>query len=83
MPYEASPTNSNLKTYVNGPNHNPGENNGNAGGSGDKPTQLTDYGVDDNFYNRAFTWEPKYQHKFVMNIDGIPAYLVKTSANRA
>lgn len=31
-------------------------------------------------FNDAFTWEPKYQHKFILSIDEIPSYLVKTSA---
>lgn len=57
--------------------------NGNYQGApagGDFPNTLTDFGGDTNFYDKAFTWEPKYQHKFVMNIDGIPAFLIKTSA---
>ena len=31
-------------------------------------------------FNQAFTWEPKYQHKFIMSIGDIPAYLIKSSA---
>lgn len=53
-----------------------------APAGGDFPNTLTDFGADTDgmFYNKAFSWEPKYQHKFVMNIDGIPAFLIKTSA---
>jgi hypothetical protein len=28
----------------------------------------------------AYSWEPKKQHQFIMEIEGIPAYLIKTSA---
>jgi len=31
-------------------------------------------------FSDAFTWEPKYQHKFILSIGDIPSYLVKTSA---
>lgn len=36
-------------------------------------------------FDQAFTWEPKYQHKFIMSIsdgttDFIPSYLIKSSA---
>ena len=35
-------------------------------------------------FSNAFTWEPKYQHKFIMSIgtgdDFIPSYLIKSSA---
>lgn len=30
-------------------------------------------------FNNAFTWEPKYQHKFIMSLDEIPSYLIKSS----
>jgi hypothetical protein len=33
-----------------------------------------------DLFDNAFTWEPKYQHKFIMEIGGIPAYLIKSSA---
>jgi len=36
----------------------------------DRATMFTD----------AFNWEPKYQHKFIMTVDGIPSYLIKSSA---
>jgi hypothetical protein len=77
MPYTGQQ--STLEGYVNTAPFN-GNGGGSPDGQGDYPTQLTDYGVSDNFYDKAFSWEPKYQHKFVMNIDGIPAFLVKTSA---
>ena len=31
-------------------------------------------------FSNAFTWEPKYQHKFIMTIGGIPTFLIKSSA---
>ena len=31
-------------------------------------------------FSDAFAWEPKYQHKFIMSIGDIPAYLIKSSA---
>jgi hypothetical protein len=39
-----------------------------------------DYGGETNFWSNAYSWEPKKQHQFVMNIQDIPAYLIKTSA---
>lgn len=64
--------------------------NGNGGGSptsgdGDYPSNLVDYGLQPDFYDKAFTWDPKYQHKFVLSIpgadgSGIPAFLIKTAA---
>ena len=39
-----------------------------------------DYGVETNFWNNAYSWEPKKQHQFIMEIEGIPAYLIKASA---
>ena len=33
-----------------------------------------------SFYKNAFTWEPKYQNRFILNIAGIPAYLIKASS---
>jgi hypothetical protein len=41
---------------------------------------LTDFGTEVDFWNRAYSWEPKKQHQFIMAIDGIPAYLIKSSA---
>ncbi len=46
----------------------------------DGPKKITDYSTDENFWNKAYAWEPKYQHKFVMSITDIPAYLIKASA---
>lgn len=41
---------------------------------------LTDYGTLSEFWQNAYSWEPKKQHQFIMSIDGIPAYLIKASA---
>lgn len=39
-----------------------------------------DYGIDNNYWQNAYSWEPKRSNQFIMEIEGIPAYLVKTSA---
>jgi hypothetical protein len=31
-------------------------------------------------FGNAFAWEPKYQHRFIMSVDGVPAHLIKASA---
>ena len=41
---------------------------------------LTDFGTEVDYWNRAYSWEPKKAHQFIMAIDGIPAYLIKSSA---
>jgi hypothetical protein len=33
-----------------------------------------------DLFDNAFKWEPKYQHKFIMTLGDIPAYLIKSSA---
>ena len=43
-------------------------------------TNYADYGTELNFWDKAYTWEPKRAHQFVLEANGIPAYLVKTSA---
>ena len=44
--------------------------------------QLLDLGVSSNtdFYQNAFSWEPVKAHQFIMQIDDIPAFLIKSSA---
>lgn len=32
-----------------------------------------------DLFNSAFAWEPKYTNRFIMYIDDIPAYLIKSS----
>jgi hypothetical protein len=45
------------------------------------PSAVSDFGNTVDFYDKAFTWEPKYQHKFVLKTqDLIPAFLIKTAA---
>jgi hypothetical protein len=41
---------------------------------------LLDYGDDPQFWSKAYSWEPKKAHQFIMDIDGIPAYLIKSAA---
>ena len=43
-------------------------------------TNFADYGTESNFFDKAFSWEPKRQHQFIMEIDGVPAHLIKASA---
>lgn len=33
-----------------------------------------------DLFSDAFQWEPKYQHKFIMVVDDLPAFLIKSSA---
>jgi hypothetical protein len=30
-------------------------------------------------FDTAFSWEPKKQHQFILELNGIPSYLIKTS----
>lgn len=39
-----------------------------------------DFGVETDFYEAAYVWEPKKQHQFIMQIQGVPAYLIKASS---
>jgi hypothetical protein len=34
----------------------------------------------EQLFDRAFSWEPKRQHQFILSVPDIPAYLIKTSA---
>lgn len=43
-------------------------------------TKYADYGLESNFWDKAYSWEPKRQHQFIMEINNIPAYLVKATA---
>ena len=40
---------------------------------------LSDFGNEADFFNKAYSWEPKKQHQYIMRIDGIPAYVIKTA----
>ena len=42
----------------------------------------TDLGLasDNEIFLTAYSWEPKKAHQFIMYIDNIPAYLIKTTA---
>ena len=40
---------------------------------------LQDYGDTSEFWSKAYSWEPKRQHQFVMLLDAVPAYLIKSS----
>ena len=46
--------------------------------------QFEDYGTEDAFLKKAYSWEPKRAHQFIMEINdaagSIPAYLIKASA---
>ena len=43
-------------------------------------TSFADYGNEANYWKQAYSWEPKKKHQFIMEIDGIPAFLIKASA---
>ena len=43
-------------------------------------TDFADYGLDNNYWQNAYSWEPKKAHQFIMEIEGIPAYLIHSSA---
>lgn len=34
---------------------------------------------ENEMFSTAFSWEPKRQHQFIMELNGIPAYLIKAS----
>ena len=34
---------------------------------------------ENEMFQTAFSWEPKRQHQFILELDGIPAYLIKAS----
>jgi len=36
-------------------------------------TDFADYGIDNNYWQNAYSWEPKKSHQFIMEIEGIPA----------
>ena len=46
------------------------------------PKAPVDRSADAEFYSNAFTWEPKYQNRFIMTLGStnIPAYIVKASS---
>jgi len=72
MPYDIN--SSNLEGFVNGADS--------PDGQGVFPGSLQDFGTENEFYNAAFSWEPKYTNRFIMSIgtDLIPAFLIKASA---
>jgi hypothetical protein len=41
---------------------------------------LQDFGIDENYWDNAYSWEPKKSHQFIMVVNDIPAYLIKASA---
>ncbi len=42
--------------------------------------QNLSYASENEMFDTAFSWEPKRQHQFIMEVQGIPSYLIKTSA---
>lgn len=78
MPY--NPEDSNLEGFVNNAPSN-GFGAGSPNGQGIFPGSLTDFGVEADFYDKAFSWEPKYTNRFIMSIgaDLIPAFLIHAS----
>lgn len=39
-----------------------------------------EYASDNEIFQTAYSWEPKKQHQFIMQVNDIPAYLIKASA---
>jgi len=71
------PNVSNLENFI-----NDAPTNGNGAGSpGGFPfdTPLTDKGTEADFYDSAFTWEPKHENRFIMSISDVPAFLIKSA----
>lgn len=80
MPYGQGSAFDSLLTNPGLVNQGPGLASGTPTGYPFPPTPLTDQGDSADFYNNAYTWEPKRQHQFILLDSGIPAYLIKTSA---
>ena len=40
---------------------------------------FTDFGIENEYWAKAYTWEPKKAHHFIMEIEGIPSFLIKAS----
>ncbi len=45
----------------------------------DQINQNLAYASENELFDAAFSWEPKRQNQFIMELNGIPAYLIKTS----
>lgn len=45
----------------------------------DQINQNLAYASENEMFDAAFAWEPKRQNQFIMEVDGIPSYLIKTS----
>jgi hypothetical protein len=43
-------------------------------------TNLKDWGSESSVWDQAYSWEPKKSHQFIMSIDDIPGYLIRSSA---
>jgi hypothetical protein len=37
------------------------------------------FASENEMFDTAFSWEPKKQHQFILEVDGIPSYLIKTA----
>jgi len=45
----------------------------------DQINQNLSYASENEMFDTAFSWEPKKQHQFILEVNGIPSYLVKAS----
>ena len=45
----------------------------------DQINQNLAYASENEMFDAAFSWEPKRQNQFIMELNGIPSYLIKTS----
>jgi hypothetical protein len=45
----------------------------------DSINQNLNYAEQNEMFDTAFSWEPKKQHQFILEMNGIPSYLIKAS----
>lgn len=45
----------------------------------DQVNQNLEYASENEMFDTAFSWEPKRQNQFIMELNGVPSYLIKTS----
>ena len=45
----------------------------------DQINQNLSYASENEMFDTAFSWEPKKQHQFILELNGIPSYLIKAS----
>ena len=43
----------------------------------DQINQNLAYASENEMFQTAYSWEPKRQHQFILEVNGIPSYLIK------